>query len=236
MNTSYFVAFSLGLLSTLHCWGMCGGIISALTMSLPKEVNTARTVRTVYTLLFNSGRITSYMLAGALAGLLGQQISQLILPESGHVVLKLLAAIVLIFIGLHLTGWIPYLKKIESFGLKLWRVIQPLGRRFVPVDTKPKAFMLGMIWGWLPCALVYSVLLWSVTSGSVFKGGLLLLMFGLGTLPGMFTAGIVSNQVINLARQQTLRKAAGIVIIIFGIASPFIYSDHHLHSSSHFSH
>ena len=101
----------------------------------------------------------------------------------------------------------------------------------MPVTGFIPAFKTGFLWGWLPCALVYSVLLWSLASGSAFKGGLLMFVFGLGTLPGMITAGSLGSSLFELFRKTGIRKIAGLIIIVFGLASPFLQTQHnHIHS------
>lgn len=224
---SLLVAFSLGLLSTLHCWGMCGGIVTALSISINTEKKSTATRRSIILVALNTGRIISYSIAGLLAGLLSQQISSLLPYDTGHFIMKIAAGIILVLIGLHLAGWVPHIRKIESFGNYVWKFIQPLGRRFIPVNTAGRAMIMGMIWGWLPCALVYSVLLWAVTSGNVLDGILIMFSFGLGTLPSMYTAGLAGTGIFNMAKHQELRKVAGIVIMIVGLVSPFISIDHH---------
>lgn len=233
METSFFIAFILGLISTMHCWGMCGGIVGALSISLPAEINKDILGRLLYISMINTGRVISYVIAGFLIGSLGYHISQLISPSAGHQVLQIAAGIVLVFIGLHLTGWLPYLRRIESIGLRLWQFIQPLGRRFIPINTLPKALMMGIIWGWLPCALVYAVLLWASTGGSGLNGSLLMLSFGIGTLPGMLSAGFAGNKLFSLSRRQSLRKVIGIVLVIFGCTTFYLSGVHHIEKHQH---
>lgn len=224
---SLLVAFGLGLLSTLHCWGMCGGIVSALSISVNSDEKFTATKRSIILISLNSGRIISYSIAGMLAGLLSQQITNLLPSNTGHLILRVAAAIILVLIGLHLAGWMPHIRKIESIGNHVWKFIQPLGRRFIPVNTAGRAMLMGMIWGWLPCALVYSVLLWAATSGNVLDGTLIMFSFGLGTIPSMYSAGLAGTSVFNMGKRQKLRKMAGIVIMIFGLISPFISITHH---------
>lgn len=227
------VAFNLGLFSTLHCLGMCGGIIGALSLGVKQDKPSILSGRIKYSVAYNTGRITSYTIAGAIAGFAGQNIITGVMPEAGHRILQYIAGIILVLIGLHLAGWLPRLGMIESAGLTLWRFIQPVGKYFIPVKNTGRAFMVGMIWGWLPCALVYSVLLWSLTSGNIYNGATLMFVFGLGTLPGMITAGVIGAGLQEIIKSRSLRVWAGIIIIIFGIASPFLpdllIKDNHNH-------
>ena len=223
----FVIAFNLGLFSTLHCLGMCGGIIGALSLGVEQKKSHTLYGRIKHSVAYNTGRITSYAIAGAIAGFAGQHIVTGIMPEAGHRVLQYLAAVILVLIGLHLAGWLPGLGKIESVGISIWRVIQPIGRRFLPVRTMSQAYAVGMIWGWLPCALVYSVLLWSLTAGNIFTGATLMFAFGLGTLPGMITTGVVGSSLQEIIKNRYLRIWAGIIIIIFGIASLFLHIPFH---------
>ena len=230
------IAFNLGLFSTLHCLGMCGGIIGALSMGITTKKESHFIDRAGYVFAYNIGRVMSYTIAGGIAGLLGGHFAMMVMPDSGHRVLQFIAAGVLVLIGLHLAGWLPKLKLIESFGFRFWQTIQPAGGKFYPVDRIHKALMIGIIWGWLPCALVYSVLLWSLASGGAFSGAMLMFAFGMGTLPGMVTAGVMGNKLLDLLKQAQIRIWAGIIIILFGIASPFLVTGHHDHQGHDHNH
>lgn len=189
MNFSSFsllpLAFTLGLLSTVHCWGMCGGLLLAFS--------TARGPASPATgprglLGYNLGRVTSYALAGALAGGVAGAALQRVMPEWGHRGLQLLAALVLIVSGLALLHWLPGRAGLQKIGLALWRRLQPLSRGLLPAEQPHQRFLLGMIWGWLPCGFVYSMLALATAQGSAATGAALMAAFGFGTLPGMLAA------------------------------------------------
>jgi sulfite exporter TauE/SafE len=221
------ISFNLGLLSTPHCLAMCGGIITALSMAGPGSREAGASSRYSLVIAYNVGRIASYAVAGAIAGLAGKQIVFAIMPASAHNILRIIAAAILVLIGLNISGWLPGLGLAESWGMKFWGLIQPLARHFKNVSGISGALITGAIWGWLPCGLVYSVLLWSLSSGDAFSGALLLLVFGLGTLPGMLTAGFLGNELVRLLKRPALRKAGGLIIIIFGIISFLLPPPHH---------
>jgi len=221
------ISFNLGLLSTPHCLAMCGGIITALTMTGTGVGKAGAGSRYSLVIAYNLGRITSYAVAGALAGLAGKQVAFAIMPASGHTILRIMAASVLVMIGLHISGWLPGLRLVESWGMKFWGLVQPLARHFRDVSGISGALVTGAIWGWLPCGLVYSVLLWSLSSGDALSGALLLFVFGLGTLPGMMTAGFLGNELSRLLKRPTVRKAGGLIIIIFGILTLLLPGLHH---------
>lgn len=222
-NISFLLAFLLGLSSSFHCTAMCGGIISALSLSLSAQTK-GQPLR-LFGLLcaYNVGRIGSYSLAGGIVGYLAYLSPLSAINSSAYIILQCLAATFLVGLGLHIAGWFPQMKKLESAGLLLWKYLQPLGRHFIPANTIPRAIMVGMVWGWLPCGLVYSVLLWTLSSFDPLKGALYMFMFGLGTLPSMLSTGLASNVVILISAQIKFRTAAGILIIILGLLSPFLH-------------
>ncbi|MFT5350533.1 MAG: sulfite exporter TauE/SafE [Gammaproteobacteria bacterium] len=221
-NIPFAIAFLLGLGSSFHCIGMCGGIISALSLSLPVQTRNQPLQLLTLVCAYNVGRIGSYSLAG---GLIGYFAYLSPLSSSGsfiYLIIQCLASAFLVGLGLHIAGWFPQMKKIEAAGLILWKYLQPFGKRFVPANNIPKAVMAGAVWGWLPCGLVYSVLLWTLSSMDPLKGALYMFMFGLGTLPSMISAGLASNAIMLMSAQAKLRTAAGIFIIVLGLASPFL--------------
>ncbi|MDH5258593.1 MAG: sulfite exporter TauE/SafE family protein [Gammaproteobacteria bacterium] len=216
---TFFIALSIGALSTLHCLGMCSGIIGALSVSLPSNVQNNRRQMLPYLLSYNVGRISSYVIAGAIIGQLSQSVFGYISPKTGHLVLETFAASVLLFIGFHLAGWFPKLIRIESLGRPVWRILEPYGKKLLPVKSPVQAYFFGAIWGWLPCGLVYSTLLWSASSGSASQSALLMLGFGLGTLPTTLFAGMLSVWIAKVSRNPHLRKGAGSIIIIIAMIS-----------------
>ncbi len=215
--SSYLVAFIMGLLSSLHCVGMCGSIIGTLTLSLSPEIRNKKTTLLPFVLNYNLGRISSYTLAGAFAGLL-------LLPISGmygHRFLQLLSALVMASAGLYIAGWFPRFAYIEKAGIRLWKKIEPIGRRLIPVKTRTQAYLFGMVWGWLPCGLVYSALAVAATAGDVGKSALTMLAFGLGTLPAVLSIGIMTGILTKLSRMQRFRQAVGLFMIIIALLAAF---------------
>ncbi len=221
-NISFTLAFLLGLSSSFHCIAMCGGIISALSLSLPAQ--TRRRPWRLFSLVFayNLGRIASYALAGGLVGYLAYLSPLSSASSIAYLIMQWMASAFLVGLGLHIAGWFPQMKKIESIGLFLWKYLQPLGRRFIPANTIPRSIMAGIVWGWLPCGLVYSVLLWTLSSIDPVKGAIYMAMFGLGTLPSMLTAGLASNVIMKFSSLIKMRVMAGLLIIILGLLSPFL--------------
>ncbi|WP_252106294.1 MULTISPECIES: sulfite exporter TauE/SafE family protein [unclassified Halomonas] len=206
-------AWVFGLLGGAHCIGMCGGIMSALAFAVPPSMR--RPARMAGLLLgYNLGRIASYMLAGALAAALGTLIT---LAPATRVVLEAFAAVMLILMALYIANWWKGLLTLEGLGRKLWRVIEPLGRRLMPVVHLPQAVALGALWGWLPCGLVYSMLAWSMATAAPAQGALLMGAFGLGTLPALLATGLAAQALSGLIRHPATRTLAAVVIIGFAL-------------------
>jgi len=229
MEIHYINAFLVGLFSTLHCIGMCGGIIGAITFSLPAEVRESRWRLAPYISAYNLGRITSYMLAGAIAGMLGHIFSDSF-QQNGHLVLQTLATLLMVAIGLYLAGWFPRFVAVERMGQPLWNKLEPVSRKLLPVKSPFHAYLFGMIWGWLPCGLVYSALLWSTSAEATVNGALFMLAFGIGTLPTVLTAGILTGWFMRLSRLPYLRPIVGITIIIIALATGYMALEHASHT------
>lgn len=219
LDLTVAVAFSIGLLSTLHCLGMCSGIIGALTFSLPAEVHSQRRRLLPFVLAYNTGRITSYTVAGAISASLIGEIFKVLSPAFGNTVLRLIAGVVLLLMGLYLAGWFPLLSTLERVGRPIWRRVEPYGRRLLPVRSPLQAMLFGAIWGWLPCGLVYTTLVWAASSGNPTQGAVLMLAFGLGTLPTTLTAGILTSWIVRLRRLPHLRRGAGMTLVVIAVAS-----------------
>lgn len=225
MEITFISAFFVGLFSTLHCVGMCGGIIGALTFSLPEHIRNNRWRLIPYVSAYNFGRITSYSLAGALAGGLGNQITGLA-PQYGHLVLQLFAAVLMIGIGLYLAGWFPAFTKIEHIGKPIWKKLEPISQKLIPVKSPSHAYLFGLVWGWLPCGLVYTALIWSSTAGTAKDGALLMLAFGAGTLPTVMIAGILTGWFVRLSRSAYIRPLVGLTIIIMALITGYLALQH----------
>lgn len=208
-DSGYLAYFLVGLLGGTHCVGMCGGIVGALSMGAPAR----------WSILFayNSGRILSYAAAGAIAGALGAASLGLEGQVPARLILYFFANLMLVALGLYLLGVTRALAFTEQAGQKLWRLIQPMTKRFLPVRHIGQAFPLGLLWGWLPCGLVYSTLASSLSAGSAGRGALIMLAFGLGTLPNLLLAGIVLARLNEFVRRPVVRMSSGLLVLGFGV-------------------
>lgn len=210
-------AFLLGLLGSTHCIGMCGGIVGVLSVSLPEPVRNAPARLLPYLLGYNLGRITSYTIAGVLAGLIGAGITDVLTRELAANVGRVFAAVFMVALGLYLGGWWMLLTGLERAGARVWRHIEPVGRRFLPPRTPLHAVALGLAWGWLPCGMVYSALALALITGDAAHGALTMAAFGLGTLPMLLAMGAAARWLSALARHMWVRRLAALLVIGFGV-------------------
>lgn len=208
-ESAYLALFIVGLLGGTHCVGMCGGIVGALSFGGPPRLSLH--------LSYNLGRIASYGIAGALAGGLGAASLHLSAQLPLRLALATLANLLLIALGFYLAGETRLLLPLERAGARLWRHIEPLARRFLPARTFAQALPLGLLWGWLPCGMVYSALATALTAGSALQGGLLMLAFGAGTLPNLLLAGFFLARLRRFTQQRLLRRLAGLLVAGFGV-------------------
>ena len=225
-------AFLAGLLGSGHCIGMCGGIVGMLTMNLSADVRQSFLRLIPYLLNYNLGRISSYTIAGILAGFLGEHFTSWLPVENPRAVAMWVAGFFMIALGLYIGGWWQFLTYFEKIGSLLWRKIEPFGRRFLPVKYPLQALGLGLIWGWLPCGLVYGILFFALTSGSAWNGGLLMFSFGLGTLPILITMGATAQWLTRFAQKIIVRRIAGTMMILFGLMILLIPPPHHKSNSA----
>lgn len=200
---SLLAALMIGLLGSGHCMGMCGGIAASLTLGKGQSP--------LLLISYNLGRLSSYVLAGALIGGIG-----LALHPYG-VVLRSFAALVMIATGLYIAQWWMGLNRLEAVGGYLWRYLQPLSRTLLPIDAPHKALLFGALWGWLPCGLVYSALIWSSSADSPLESATLMAAFGLGTLPAMMTTSLLASQVKSLLAKRLTRQISGLALIAMGL-------------------
>ena len=217
-NSLYLAAFAAGLFGGVaHCSGMCGGIITAISLGQQQRHQQKKSLPIL--LGYNIGRISSYAFIGLLVGASGELLTSILSPEQTRFLLtglSLFTALLMIALGLYLANLWHGISLLERFGRPFWRRIEPLSRRFLPVRSPLQAIPFGMIWGWLPCGLVYSMLFMSLSSGNATEGALIMLAFGLGTLPTLMTIGLLSNY-FRAMQSPWWRKTAGAIIFIFGL-------------------
>lgn len=206
-------ALAMGLLGGTHCVGMCGGLSSAFTYALPPDQREGLRLF-AWQLLYNSGRLLTYTLLGALAGLLLHDLQNL---GPMRQLVPLLAGLFMILLGAYLAGWFQALSALERLGGPLWRRLEPLRRRLLPIRHPAQAVAAGMVWGFLPCGLVYTAMALAVTRAAPTESALVMLAFGLGTLPTLLVTGTASAQLRRLLQRPATRQTAGVLVILFGL-------------------
>ena len=227
-------AFLVGLLGSTHCVGMCGGIVGALSLGARTGARGSRLPAAIYVVAYNVGRLASYGLAGAIAGFLGARLLDLVpIPETLYAA-RLISGGFMIALGLHLSGWWTGLSVLERFGGRLWRRIEPRARGLLPVTDPAKALLVGMVWGWLPCGMVYAALTWSLVAGSAVEGSILMLAFGAGTLPMLLALGGLTRWFGERVRSRVVRRTAAVFVLLLGIVTllkPFPTQPGHEHAA-----
>ena len=235
-----FAAFSIGLLGAGHCLGMCGGIAAALSFAIP-ESDMFKRFRILFT--YNTGRILSYGLVGLVFGWLGQSVIQLWMQQYGMSILRGGAGVLLILMGLYLAQWSKLLVHLERAGGVIWKGLKPLSDKLMPVKNEPQALALGMVWGWLPCGLVYSTLAFAIAQPSPVASSMTMIAFGLGTLPAVFLGGVAGAGLKSFLQKIWFRRASALALMAFGawtIWSVIAHAGHHGHEhhdhSGHHNH
>lgn len=227
MNIEHFIAsFIVGLLGAGHCIGMCGGISAALTFSIDQS-SFARRLQIIFA--YNFGRVACYTFMGAIVAILGIASEQL-----GFRYMRVIAGVLMILMAFYISGVWKVLTLLEQLGKKLWQILQPFGTRLMPVKSAYSAMLLGAIWGWLPCGLVYTALALSATTANIGDGALSMLAFGLGTLPAVVTGGIFADAIKKLIAGLWFRSLMAILMACFGVwtmYSVFAHQHHHNHGS-----
>ena len=223
MGVNLAAVFLVGLLGSVHCAGMCGGIVGALSLAPPRAGAAVIALRTAVapalprTLAYNLGRIASYGTAGALAGGLAGGALRLGALPALQALAYVLANLLLLALGLYLMDAWRGIARIEAGGQAIWRRVAPLLRRIGPPDTGGRLFLAGALWGWLPCAMVYSVLVTAMLSGSAAGGAAVMLAFGLGTLPMMLALGLAGARLRGALQRRAVRLAGGALVFGFGV-------------------
>jgi sulfite exporter TauE/SafE len=221
--------FLIGLFGGVHCVGMCGGIVGAFSIATPARrpfpvpvatqsgLLSATADGSLRVLAFNAGRIGSYMIAGALAGGLVGSVATLTQMTSLQTMGYWAANLMLIALGASMMQLWHGLAHLESVGQLLWRRLQPLIKHLLPVETIVQAAALGGLWGWVPCGMVYSVLMTAMLTGSARDGALVMGAFGLGTLPLLVSMGLLGSSLQPFLRKPPVRLLAGALVLAFGL-------------------
>ncbi|WP_290609755.1 sulfite exporter TauE/SafE family protein [Arsukibacterium sp. UBA3155] len=217
MNAELVAAIMIGFLGSSHCIVMCGGIVAALQLALPER---SFSWKLAMQLLLSMGRLTTYTLLGALVGYFGAQ--AMALAGISLIWLRLLAGILLLLMALYIARLWFALTALERAGRHIWALVKPLSQKVMPLDSLPKAYLYGLCWGWLPCGLVYSTLGWSLASGSASQGALIMLSFGIGTLPALLAFGSMASQLSKFKNKPMVRYSAAGLLAIYGLYTIYL--------------
>jgi sulfite exporter TauE/SafE len=210
-------AFVVGLLGGVHCMAMCGGVVAALALRAPAGRTGGRSGGALRQLAYNGGRVTTYAILGAVAGALGAL--GLRAPDARPVQIALLVAAnaIVVLLGLSVAGLPGPARFLERAGGLVWRGVRGLGGRIAPAESLAGAVAAGLVWGFLPCGLVYGVLATAVAAGSAARGALVMAAFGAGTLPNLLAAGLAAETLRRFVRGPRVRIAAGAAIVLIGL-------------------
>lgn len=212
------IAFIVGFLGGVHCVGMCGPLVGAFTFSLASDIQRSSQRVALMQLVYNLGRLTSYVLLGAIAGLVG-----LLLIEAASLLsmqrwLLGFAGVWMLILAAWLMGWSAWPARLEGLGAGWWsRWSQRWRGRFLPVQRWYQAFLMGLLWGWIPCGLVYSTLILAMSAGSVGAGMSVMLAFALGTLPNLLLVGASAFWLMRVKRNTWLIRIAALGMASFGL-------------------
>ena len=211
----FLAAFSMGLFGSPHCLGMCGGIVTAFGLSM-QHVSDSKKNGLILT--YHAGRLISYSLLGLIASVVGVAIFQSIISNSAP---RIVLGVVLVLIGLAMLG-LPLFNELEKFGMRFWQSLAPLRKKVFPIDSFGKALFAGLLWGFLPCGLVYGALMMAIAGNNIATGAALMFVFGLGTMPMLIatqkTVGMLQSSIKNFR----LRQINGVIMMLSGLAVIFI--------------
>ncbi|TVZ39944.1 hypothetical protein P886_4360 [Alteromonadaceae bacterium 2753L.S.0a.02] len=207
---SIAAAFMLGILGAGHCLGMCGGIAAALAFA--NQAN-GKVYSLFILMTYNLGRILSYALIGGVAASMAGLLDELTpLP-----ILRTLSGVLLVGMGLYLADWWRALAVLEKAGSRIWKIFAPLSQKLMPVKNVQGALLLGFIWGWLPCGLVYSALVYAAAQANFGGGFTVMLVFGLGTMPAVLAGGLASDYIKKTIAHAWVRRFFGVIFIAYGL-------------------
>lgn len=243
-HTLWFSAFIIGLLGSTHCIGMCGGIASVFSA----QASTISTRNILYLpLVYNLGRASSYAIAGAVVGAIGLSIGDLIDVELWSYTLRVTAGLIIVFLGVSLLCKINTVQLLEPLGKPIWTFIAPFAKQALvkqgasksskaigPLHCAKYVFTMGLLWGWLPCGMVYSALLLALSAGNAVNGALVMFSFALGTFPALMLSNTLSNTAFAKIKSHInpfyVRNITGIVLLSMGLwttLAPSIQTDNH---------
>ncbi len=214
--SALLAALLLGIFGSAHCVVMCGGVSAALSGGLVRIGKAPRPARA--TLAYNLGRVAAYGVLGAVVGAIGGSIDHVPFIGAGRALLRLAAGVLLVGAGLYVAGVFRHFAVIERVGAPVWRRVRPVAARLLRTESTLAKLAVGALWGLMPCGLVYAAFALAITTGGVGSGALVMIAFGLGTLPAMLATGLASSRAMAaFASRAWLRRTAGALVVVFGV-------------------
>lgn len=208
-------ALIAGIAGSAHCFAMCGGLAGALSMRVGAANGALSALRDAS--LYQLGRVTGYTVAGAIVGTLGNAIQAATNISKVASTMRFAAGVLVILVAMRvLSGW-NALVWLERLGARFWKAIHPMVNRAAKERGMSRSLLLGLLWGWLPCGLVYSMLLFSALSGDAAHGAAIMLAFGMGTLPAMLASSVLAAQLNSWLKRHGTRQLSGALLLVFGI-------------------
>ncbi len=208
------VAAALGLAGSAHCVAMCGGILGALSAGVEPTLRKRPPVHVAYVLAYNAGRVLSYAALGGAMALASSRLTHTV--AGAQAALRVLAGALTLGLGLYLAGLLPAFASIERLAAPLWRRVAPLAQRLLPVRTIGHALLLGAVWGWVPCGMVYTALALATAAADPVLGAATMAAFGLGTLPAMLLTGTLAGHAVAAGSKRGVRRASGALLAVLG--------------------
>lgn len=226
-SLSYSAALLVGLAGSPHCIGMCGGIVSLFNLSARDGQAGSRGFSN--NIIFQFGRVSCYTMLGAIAGATGA--IALGERELVGVAFRWLSLLLLLSIALSVLGWWSPAKRLERAGSLLWQKLQPMARPLLQSSKKSRVYALGVLWGFLPCGLIYSTLAWSLTTGNTVQAALMMLCFGLGTMPALLGVGYMAGDLKRQMRRPAVRYSLALFLALLAFLPFYMHQMHAGHGS-----
>lgn len=209
-NITLLAALLLGLAAGGHCLVMCGGISAALGLATARGANGRP--RADFLVGYQVGRVLAYALVALVVGGALGALADALAAEAVRRTLRVIAALALLVAALVAFG---RLRDVGAgfVGRHLWPKLAPLGRKLLPVTSLPRAIGFGMVWGFMPCGFVYTVLTLAALQLDALRAAATMLMFGLGTAPAMLAVAFGARRLAALGSRPALRRGAGVVLL-----------------------
>ena len=212
-NISIITIITIAFLGSFgHCIGMCGGIVIAYS-STKIDNSWSKLKQSLSHILYAIGRVSTYVILGAIFGYAGSVVT---FDNTTSGMLLLFTGFLMILVGLSLSGKLKFLTSIEHSVSKS-KIYQQTFRKLLGSDSFISFYLLGMLNGLLPCGFVYVFAITAASTGSVLWGAFVMLIFGLSTIPAMFSLGFFVGIFKQIALRNLFITIASILVIVFGV-------------------